>query len=147
CTSTASRSSRASPTRTPGTRRRRSRWTARRRSRSGGAACSPRRWPPGASRAASPSGSPPGPPSSDAGSTPAMAATTRGPASPRADELAALVDAAEVPGGGDGLGDVAGLAGAEEDLRSLLTLPGLLPEGTPEGFVDLVAGELESVLG
>ncbi|MFC8800293.1 mannitol dehydrogenase family protein [Promicromonospora sp. NPDC057138] len=65
---------------------------------------------------------------------------------PRAEELMALVSAAEVPGGSDGLGDVAGLAGAEEDLRALLALPGLLPAGTPDGFVDAVAAELEAVL-
>nr|BFF19240.1 hypothetical protein GCM10025730_27610 [Promicromonospora thailandica] len=73
--------------------------------------------------------------------------TGEGVDDPRAGELAALVSDAEVPGGSDGLGDVAGLAGAEEDLRALLGLPGLLPEGTPESFVDLVAGEIESVLG
>lgn len=66
---------------------------------------------------------------------------------PRAAELAALVNAAEVPGGSDGLGDVAGLAGAEEDLRALLGLPGLLPAGTPDSFVDAVAAELEAVVG
>jgi fructuronate reductase len=65
---------------------------------------------------------------------------------PRAAELAALVDDAEVPGGSDGLGDVEGLAGAEEDIRALLTLPGLLPAGTPDSFVDAVAAEIESVL-
>lgn len=65
---------------------------------------------------------------------------------PRAEELAALVTAAEVPGGSDGLGDVAGLAGAEEDLRALLALPGLLPAGTPESFVDAVAAELDAVM-
>jgi fructuronate reductase len=61
---------------------------------------------------------------------------------PRAEELAAAVNAAEVPDGSDGLGDVAGLAGAEEDLRSLLALPGLLPAGTPDSFVDAVAAEI-----
>jgi fructuronate reductase len=66
---------------------------------------------------------------------------------PRAAELAALVNAAEVPGGSDGLGDVAGLAGAEEDLRALLALPGLLPDDTPDSFVDAVAAELEAVVG
>jgi fructuronate reductase len=65
---------------------------------------------------------------------------------PRAEELVALVTAAEVPGGSDGLGDVAGLAGAEEDLRALLALPGLLPAGTPESFVDAVAAELGTVV-
>ena len=65
---------------------------------------------------------------------------------PRAEELAALVNAAEVPGGSDGLGDVAGLAGAEEDLRALLALPGLLPAGTPDTFVDAVAAELGAVV-
>ncbi|WP_129788735.1 mannitol dehydrogenase family protein [Promicromonospora panici] len=65
---------------------------------------------------------------------------------PRAEELAALVTAAEVPGGSDGLGDVAGLAGAEEDLRALLALPGLLPAGTPESFVDAVAAEIDAVV-
>jgi fructuronate reductase len=65
---------------------------------------------------------------------------------PRAEELAALVNAAEVPGGSDGLGDVAGLAGAEEDLRSLLALPGLLPAGTPDSFVDAVAAEIGAVV-
>lgn len=66
---------------------------------------------------------------------------------PRAEELAGLVNAAEVPGGSDGLGDVAGLAGAEEDLRALLALPGLLPAGVPESFLDTVAAEIESVVG
>jgi fructuronate reductase len=65
---------------------------------------------------------------------------------PRAEELAALVLAAEVPGGADGLGDVEGLAGVEEDIRALLALPGLLPAGTPESFVDAVAAEIETVL-
>ncbi|MFI2488438.1 mannitol dehydrogenase family protein [Promicromonospora kroppenstedtii] len=64
---------------------------------------------------------------------------------PRAAELEALVEAAEVPGGMDGLGDVAGLAGAEEDLRALLALPGLLPEDTPDTFVDAVAAEIGAV--
>lgn len=73
--------------------------------------------------------------------------TGEGVDDPRAEELASLVNAAEVPGGADGLGDVTGLAGAEEDLRALLALPGLLPAGTPDGFVDRVAEELESVLG
>ncbi|MFI9489142.1 mannitol dehydrogenase family protein [Promicromonospora sp. NPDC052451] len=73
--------------------------------------------------------------------------TGEGVDDPRAAELANLVNAADVPGGSDGLGDVEGLAGAEEDLRALLALPGLLPEGTPDGFVDRVAEELESVLG
>lgn len=66
---------------------------------------------------------------------------------PRAAELAALVDANEVPGGSDGLGDVEGLAGAEEDIRALLALPGLLPAGTPDSFLDAVAAEIEAVLG
>jgi fructuronate reductase len=65
---------------------------------------------------------------------------------PRAAELADLVDAAEMPGGADGLGDVERLAGAEEDLRALLALPGLLPAGTPESFIDTVASEIGSVL-
>lgn len=65
---------------------------------------------------------------------------------PRADELAALVDAAEVPGGSDGLGDVEGLAGIEEDFRALLALPGLLPAGIPDSFIDAVAAEIGAVL-
>ncbi|MFD7021189.1 mannitol dehydrogenase family protein [Promicromonospora sukumoe] len=66
---------------------------------------------------------------------------------PRAAELEALVGAAEVPGGSDGLGDVEGLAGIEEDFRALLALPGLLPPGTPESFVDAVASEIDMVIG
>lgn len=73
--------------------------------------------------------------------------TGEGVDDPRAAELEALVGAAEVPGGADGLGDVAGLAGAEEDLRALLALPGLLPPGTPESYVDTVAAEIEAVVG
>jgi fructuronate reductase len=65
---------------------------------------------------------------------------------PRADELAAVVNAFEVPGGADGLGDVEGLAGAEEDVRALLGLPGLLPESTPESFEDAVAAEIGAVV-
>ena len=65
---------------------------------------------------------------------------------PRAAELAALVDAAEMPGGPDGLGDVQGLAGAEEDVRALVALPGLLPAETPESYVEAVASEIEAVL-
>ena len=61
---------------------------------------------------------------------------------PRAAELAELVNAAEVPGDADGLGDVEGLAGVEEDVRALLALPGLLPAGTPETFIDAVAAEI-----
>ncbi|MFC4629174.1 mannitol dehydrogenase family protein [Promicromonospora alba] len=64
---------------------------------------------------------------------------------PRAEELEAVVSAFEVPGGSDGLGDVEGLAGAEEDVRALLGLPGLLPETTPDTFLDMVAEEIESV--
>ena len=60
---------------------------------------------------------------------------------PRADELVGVVSAFEVPGGSDGLGDVEGLAGTEEDVRALLGLPGLLPESTPESFLDAVAAE------
>ncbi|WP_369370807.1 mannitol dehydrogenase family protein [Promicromonospora sp. Populi] len=66
---------------------------------------------------------------------------------PRAAELAELVNAADTPGGADGLGDVEGLAGIEEDVRALLTLPGLLPAETPDSFVDAVAAEIEEVLG
>ena len=61
---------------------------------------------------------------------------------PRSEELAAVVSAFEVPGGADGLGDVEGFAGAEEDVRALLGLPGLLPETTPESFLDAVAAEI-----
>ena len=64
---------------------------------------------------------------------------------PRAEELAAVVMAFDVPDGADGLGDVEGLAGDEEDVRALLGLPGLLPPTTPESFVDAVAAEIGAV--
>ncbi|GAA4699106.1 fructuronate reductase [Promicromonospora umidemergens] len=64
---------------------------------------------------------------------------------PRAEELEGVVSAFEVPGGADGLGDVEGLAGTEEDVRALIGLPGLLPESTPESFLDAVAAEIGAV--